>query len=57
MMLSKVIIGSSNMFNDYSMLKIIMKLFDTSNMGQKVDILRCKIIEKLDAFMVNDRLI
>ena len=27
-----------------------MKLFDTSNMGQKVDILRCKNIEKLDAF-------
>jgi hypothetical protein len=26
-------------------------------MGQKVDILRCKNIEKLDAFMVNDRLI
>ena len=34
-----------------------MKLFDTSNMGQKVDRLRCKNIEKLDAFMVNDRLI
>ena len=34
-----------------------MKPFDTSNMGQKVDKLGCKNIEKLDAFMVNDRLI